>query len=193
MLQEGGYFEDASGQHFDFDKATRSLSTTASLNRHLEGKTMAIGLIIAAAIGFAVGKDASKRGMNAAMWGIGVFLLLIVFLPLYFIMRKPLVDAHGAQGGYPMQPGGPQGAFPQQPGIPQGAFPQPQAQAAPGAMPQAQPAPGVFAPGTAVTVVGTDGQSYPGTVNEFQNGQYLCTFSNGSQNWFQAQSVSPSA
>jgi hypothetical protein len=40
-------------------------------------------------IAVAVGKDATKRGMNAWGWGIGVFLLLIIFLPLYFILRKP--------------------------------------------------------------------------------------------------------
>jgi hypothetical protein len=143
---------------------------------------MAIGLIIAAAAGVAIGMDASKRGMSGALWWIGVFLLLIVFLPLYFIVRKPLLSAQGAPGGYPMQPGHPQGAFPQQ-GQPQGAFPQPQA---PGA-------PGVFTPGTAVMVVAADGQQVLGTVNDFQNGQYLCTIANGSQNWFQAQSVSPQA
>jgi hypothetical protein len=52
-----------------------------------------IGVIIALVIAILIGKDASKRGMNAWGWGIGVFLLLIVFLPLYFIMRKPKVDS----------------------------------------------------------------------------------------------------
>jgi len=51
-----------------------------------------IGLAIALAAGILVGKDAAKRGMNAWGWGIGVFLLLIIFLPLYFILRKPVVD-----------------------------------------------------------------------------------------------------
>jgi hypothetical protein len=49
-----------------------------------------IGIIIALIIAISVARDASKRQMNAVAWGIGVFLLLIVFLPLYFIMRKPL-------------------------------------------------------------------------------------------------------
>jgi hypothetical protein len=48
-----------------------------------------IGMLIALAIGIAVGNDASKRGMNAFWWGFGVFMLLIIFLPLYFILRKP--------------------------------------------------------------------------------------------------------
>ena len=52
---------------------------------------MVLGLIIAAIVGILVGQDASKRGMNAWGWGIGVFLLMIVFLPLYFILRKPKI------------------------------------------------------------------------------------------------------
>jgi hypothetical protein len=36
-----------------------------------------------------VGLDARKRGMSSR-WGVGVGLLLIVFLPLYFLVRKPL-------------------------------------------------------------------------------------------------------
>ncbi len=38
-----------------------------------------------------VGKDAQKRGMNPIGWGIGVFLILIVFLPIYFMVRKPIL------------------------------------------------------------------------------------------------------
>jgi MFS family permease len=52
-----------------------------------------IGIIIALVAAILIGQDASKRGMNAWGWGIGVFLLLIVFLPLYFILRKPKVDS----------------------------------------------------------------------------------------------------
>jgi hypothetical protein len=153
---------------------------------------MAIGLIIAAAAGVAIGMDASKRGMSGALGGIGVFLLLSLCLPLDFIVRKPLLSAQGAPGGYPMQPGHPQGAFPQQ-GQPQGAFPQQGQPQGAFPQPQAPGAPGVFTPGTAVMVVAADGQQVLGTVNDFQNGQYLCTIANGSQNWFQAQSVSPQA
>ena len=31
--------------------------------------------------------------MNGVLWGIGVFLLCIVFLPLYLIVRKPIPPA----------------------------------------------------------------------------------------------------
>jgi MFS family permease len=48
-----------------------------------------IGILIALVVAILVGQDAEKRGMNAWAWGIGVFLVLIVFLPLYFILRKP--------------------------------------------------------------------------------------------------------
>jgi len=50
-----------------------------------------IGLLIAAIVAYFVGQDAEKRGMSAWGWGIGVFLLMIVFLPLYFILRKPKI------------------------------------------------------------------------------------------------------
>ena len=51
---------------------------------------MALGLIIALIVGILVGQDANKRGMNGLGWGLGVFLLMIVFLPIYLIVRKPL-------------------------------------------------------------------------------------------------------
>jgi hypothetical protein len=51
-----------------------------------------LGVLIALVVAILVGNDASKRNMNAWSWGIGVFLLLIIFLPLYFIMRKPKVQ-----------------------------------------------------------------------------------------------------
>ena len=50
------------------------------------------GFIIALVFAIAVGNDASKRGMSSWGWGIGVFLLVILFLPLYFIVRKPKID-----------------------------------------------------------------------------------------------------
>jgi len=42
--------------------------------------------------GILIGKDANARGMNGVGWGIGVFAVLIVFLPLYLIVRKPIVS-----------------------------------------------------------------------------------------------------
>ncbi len=44
--------------------------------------------IIPLALGIWVGIDASKRGMNAPMWGIFTCLLLIIGLPLYLIERN---------------------------------------------------------------------------------------------------------
>jgi hypothetical protein len=37
--------------------------------------------------------DAERRGMNPR-WGIGVALMLIVFLPLYFAVRRPVKCAN---------------------------------------------------------------------------------------------------
>jgi hypothetical protein len=51
------------------------------------------GYLIAAAVGFWVYTDAKKRGMNAVGWGIGSALVCIVFLPLYLIIRKPVLGA----------------------------------------------------------------------------------------------------
>lgn len=62
-----------------------------------------IGIVIAAAIAAFVWQDANKRGMSGPLWGIGTFLLCIVFLPLYLIMRKPLITA----GVMPLPPGTP--------------------------------------------------------------------------------------
>lgn len=62
---------------------------------------MIFGIMIAAVIGILVGVDASKRGMNSIGWGIGTFLLCIVFLPLYLIVRKPVM---GTPVMYPPPP-----------------------------------------------------------------------------------------
>lgn len=42
--------------------------------------------------------DARRRGMNSVGWAIGVFLILILFLPLYLILRKPAI---GSPAVYP--------------------------------------------------------------------------------------------
>jgi hypothetical protein len=52
-----------------------------------------VGLCIAAIVGFIVGQDAAKRGMSAWGWGLFVFLLLIVGLPAYLIVKKPYLNA----------------------------------------------------------------------------------------------------
>jgi hypothetical protein len=66
------------------------------------GGSYLIGFLIAGAIAFWVYSDAKKRGMNAAGWAAGTFLLCIVFLPLYLIMRKPVVTG---PVGMPVPPG----------------------------------------------------------------------------------------
>lgn len=45
-------------------------------------------LLIPLSIGIWVAIDASKRGMNAPLWGLLTFLILIIGLPLYLIERK---------------------------------------------------------------------------------------------------------
>lgn len=55
-----------------------------------------IGIIITIIAAF-VANDASKRGMNAVGWFFGVFFLLIVFLPLYLLERKPLLPQYQPQ------------------------------------------------------------------------------------------------
>ncbi len=51
---------------------------------------MFIGLIIAAIIGVLIANDANSRGMNGLGWGIFTFLICIVAVPIYLIVRKPL-------------------------------------------------------------------------------------------------------
>ena len=63
----------------------------------------AVGPVITATMAAFVAKDASKRGMNAAGWFFGVFLLMIVFLPLYLLERKPLLPEYQSQFPQPPQ------------------------------------------------------------------------------------------
>lgn len=51
-----------------------------------------LGLIIAAVVAYYVYDDANKRGMNGFGWAAGTFLLMIVFLPIYLITRKPIEE-----------------------------------------------------------------------------------------------------
>jgi hypothetical protein len=48
---------------------------------------LGLGLLLVLSVW--VSLDARKRGMSTR-WGIGVFLALIIFLPIYFVVRKPL-------------------------------------------------------------------------------------------------------
>lgn len=58
-----------------------------------------IGFVIALLVAIWVATDANKRGMNGVAWAVGVFLLCIVFLPIYLIVRKPLLAEQTL--GYP--------------------------------------------------------------------------------------------
>jgi hypothetical protein len=53
-----------------------------------------IGLIIAGIVGVIIGKDASSRGMSGAGWGIFTFLVCIIAVPIYLIVRRPRLDEH---------------------------------------------------------------------------------------------------
>jgi len=56
---------------------------------------IAFFIIVAISVAFIaamiVASDAKKRGMNELGWCGGVFLMMIIFLPLYLIVRKPLL------------------------------------------------------------------------------------------------------
>jgi MFS family permease len=62
------------------------------------------GTIMAGIVAYSVESDSTKRGMNATAWFFGVFLLLIVFLPAYLIVRKPLLPQFQPLLPTPQQP-----------------------------------------------------------------------------------------
>ena len=120
------------------------------------GEFRLIGVIIAVVIAGFVWQDANKRGMSGPLWGIGTFLVCIVFLPLYLIMRKPILVA-GVQAppGTPVyMPPPPPGQYP--------AAPPPQ-QYPPAPPPPQYPAPPQGAAGS-VHFCTQCGQKYEGTV-----------------------------
>ncbi len=49
-------------------------------------------ILLLAGVSFWVWQDAEQRGMSHR-WAIGTGFLLIVFLPLYFLVRKPKLPA----------------------------------------------------------------------------------------------------
>jgi hypothetical protein len=49
-------------------------------------------------ISFWVSQDAKRRGMNPR-WGIGVGLLLILLLPVYLLVRRPVLTVQCAACG----------------------------------------------------------------------------------------------
>jgi hypothetical protein len=58
----------------------------------MEGFSFVIGLVIAAVIGVLIGKDAESRGMSGIGWGIFSFLICVIAVPIYLVVRKPRVD-----------------------------------------------------------------------------------------------------
>ena len=50
-----------------------------------------IGLAIGALAGVIVGQDAEERGMSGLGWGLFTFLIFIVAVPLYLIVRQEKV------------------------------------------------------------------------------------------------------
>jgi uncharacterized protein YacL len=54
-----------------------------------DGVVTLFGLVIAVVIAVLIGNDAKSRGMNGLGWGIFTFLICIVAVPIYLIVRKP--------------------------------------------------------------------------------------------------------
>jgi hypothetical protein len=50
------------------------------------------GVILAAIVAVIIGRDASSRGMSGLGWGIFTFLICIVGIPIYLIVRKPRIS-----------------------------------------------------------------------------------------------------
>ena len=61
------------------------------MNDVIAAGIMLIGVTLAFIIAGWVAQDAKKRGMSAGGWFTGVLLLLIIFLPLYLVVRKPIL------------------------------------------------------------------------------------------------------
>lgn len=51
-----------------------------------------IALIISGVVAILIGRDAESRGMSGLGWGIFTFLICIVAVPIYVIVRKPVTD-----------------------------------------------------------------------------------------------------
>ena len=52
-----------------------------------------IGLLIALICAVLIAKDAKSRGMNPLGWGLFTFVVLIVAIPVYLVVRKPRMEA----------------------------------------------------------------------------------------------------
>jgi hypothetical protein len=53
-----------------------------------------VGFLGLLALSFWVSSDAKKRGMSG-VWGLWVLLLAVVFVPVYFLIRRPVGEADG--------------------------------------------------------------------------------------------------
>lgn len=104
--------------------------------------------------------------------------------------------AQMAGGAAPMQMQGQQapqlgyGQSPQHAPGPQGQAAQGYAPQQYGSPPQPQHA-APFAPGSRVLVAAPDGNRYPATIAQEQNGHFLCVMPNGEQHWFPAGAIGP--
>ena len=54
-----------------------------------DGLFTIFGLVLAVVIAVLIGNDAKSRGMSGLGWGIFTFLICIVAVPIYLIVRKP--------------------------------------------------------------------------------------------------------
>ncbi len=78
------------------------------MNSSGAGVATVLALALACAAALWVWVDAGRRGMNQAGWTAGTLLLLIVFLPAYFIMRRrPLAAPAAVPGHAPPAPTAP--------------------------------------------------------------------------------------
>ena len=63
-----------------------------------------IGFFIVTILAVAIGQDAEKRGMSGGLWGVMTFMLAIVAVPMYFLVRKPLPGGSLAGAGFRVCP-----------------------------------------------------------------------------------------
>ena len=59
----------------------------------MEAMTTIFAFGVAALVAVLISRDATSRGMNGLGWGIFTFLLCIVAVPIYLIVRKPVQDS----------------------------------------------------------------------------------------------------
>ncbi len=70
------------------------MNDSASALSALEGFNLLFGLALAGVVGILIGRDAESRGMNGVGWGLFTFLVCIVAVPIYLVVRRPRLDEH---------------------------------------------------------------------------------------------------